>query len=107
MDILLNFIVTLSRWCNNHMDQITLAIVAVLLVLSGSVLGNYLQRLIGNMNIIFRVIIIAVVYMLVFGMIINYLPGFIKHLLSYLNYYSLFPILLLITVFIGMVADKR
>lgn len=107
MDILLNFIVTLSRWCNNHMDQITLAIVAVLLVLSGSVLGNYLQRLIGTMNIVFRVIIIAVVYMLVFGMIINYLPGFIKQLLSYLNYYSLFPILLLITVFIGMVADKR
>lgn len=107
MDLILDFIVTLSRWCNRHLDQISLAIVAVLLVLFGSSLGKYLQRLIGHINVVFRVIIIAIVYMLIFGLIINYVPSFIKQSLSYLNYYSLFPVLLLITVFIGMIADKR
>jgi len=107
MDMILDFIVMLSRWCNAHMQQITLAIVAVLLVLFGPLLGKYLQRLIGNMNIVFRVIIIAIVYLVVFGLIINYLPGFIRQLLSYLNYYSLAPILLLIMIFIGMIAERR
>ncbi|MFD1261332.1 DUF3392 family protein [Entomomonas asaccharolytica] len=107
MDILLDFIVTLSRWCDRHLDQISLALVAVLLVLFGLTLGKYIQRLIGTMNIVFRVIILAIVYMLVFGLIINFVPALIKQLLSYLNYYSLFPILLLIMVFIGMIADKR
>ncbi len=107
MDLLLDLIVTISRWCDRHLEQISLALVAVLLVLFGLNLGKYLQRLIGTMNIVFRVIILAIVYMLVFGLIINYLPQFIRELLSYLNYYSLFPILLLIMVFIGMIADKR
>lgn len=107
MDTLLDFITTLSRWCDRHLDQISLALVAVLLVLFGLSLGKYIQRLIGNMNIVFRVIILAIVYMLVFGLIINFVPSLVKQLLSYLNYYSLFPILLLIMVFIGMIADKR
>lgn len=107
MDLLLDLIVTISRWCDRHLEQISLALVAVLLVLFGLSLGKYLQRLIGTMNIVFRVIILAIVYMLVFGLIINYLPQFVRELLSHLNYYSLFPILLLIMVFIGMIADKR
>ncbi len=107
MDTLLDFIATLSRWCDRHLDQISLALVAVLLVLFGLTLGKYIQRVIGHMNIILRVIILAIVYMIVFGLIINFVPGFIKQLLRYLNYYSLAPILLLITIFIGMIADKR
>lgn len=107
MDTLLSFIATLSRWCDKHLEQISLALVAVLLVLFGLSLGNTLRRLIGHMNIIFRVIILAIVYMLVFGLVINFAPHFIKQLLGYLNYYSLAPILLLIIVFIGMIADKR
>lgn len=107
MDTLLNFIVTLSRWCDQHLDQITLALVAVLLVLFGLSLGKYIQRLIGTMNIVLRVIILAITYMLIFGLIINYAPELIKQLLSDLNHYSLFPILLLILIFTGMIADKR
>lgn len=107
MNTLLELIASLSRWCDKHIDQITLALVAVLLVLFGLTLGKYIQRLIGQINVIFRVIILAIVYMVVFGLIINFVPGFIKYLLDYLNYYSLAPILLLIIVFIGMIADKR
>lgn len=107
MDTLLDFIATLSRWCYKHLDQITLSIIAVALVLFGLSLGRYLQRLIGHMNIILRVIILALVYMIVFGLIINYVPNMTKQLLVQLNAYSLFPVLLIIIVFIGIIADKR
>lgn len=107
MEILLDFISTLSHWCNRHIDQITFALVAVLLVLFGPQLGKWLKQWIGSMNIVFRVIIIALAYMIIFGLIINYIPNLIKYLLNYFNNYSLFPILLLITIFIGMIADKR
>lgn len=107
MNTLLEFIVMLSRWCNSHLNQITLAIVAVLLVLFGSILGKYLKRLIGNMNIVLRVTIIAICYLLVFGLIINYLPSLLRNLFNQLNYYSLLPILLLVTILLGMIADRR
>lgn len=107
METLLDSIATLSRWCDKHLDQISLALVAVLLVLFGLTLGQYIRRIIGHMNIILRVIILAIIYMIIFGLIINFVPGFVKQLLRYLNYYSLAPILLLIIIFIGMIADKR
>lgn len=107
MDTILDFIATLSQWCHKHLDQITLSIITVALVLFGSALGKYLQRLIGQMNVILRVIILALAYMLLFGLIINYVPSITRQFLSQLNDYSLFPVLLIITVFIGIIADKR
>lgn len=107
MNTLLEFIVMFSLWCHKYINQIALAIVAVLLVLFGCILGKYLRRLIGNVNIVLRVIIIAIFYMIVFGLVINYLPGVFIALLNHLNNYSLFPILLLIIIFIGIIADKR
>ena len=107
MDTLLDFIVTLLKWCHKHLDQITLSIITVMLVFFGLTLGKYLQRVIGQVNIILRVIILALVYMIFFGLFINYIPGLIKDLLTQLNDYSLFPLLLIIIVFIGIIADKR
>lgn len=107
MDTLLDFIAMLSRWCHKHLDQITLSIIAVILVLFGLTLGKHLQRVIGQMNIILRVIILALVYLLVFGLIINYVPSLLRQLLAELNDYSLFPVLFIIIVFIGIIADKR
>lgn len=107
MDLLLNMIANLSIWCRQHLGQISLAMISVSLVLIGPFLGKYLQRLIGHMNIIFRVIIIAIVYMLTFGLIINYTPYLLLQLLTQLNNYSLFPVLLLCSIFIGMIADRH
>lgn len=106
MDILLGLVANISIWCRQHLDQISLAMITVLMVLFAPLLSKYLQGLIGHINVIFRVITIAISYMIVFGGIINYAPSLLSQLLTALNNYSLFPILLLITIFIGMIADR-
>ena len=61
MDLLLDLIVTLSRWSRSHLYDISLAIMATLLVLFGPGINAWVQRSTASMNFILRTLIFVLV----------------------------------------------
>ncbi|KXU38980.1 hypothetical protein AXE65_11095 [Ventosimonas gracilis] len=106
MNTVLEFIATVSRFCRAHLSEIALAIMACLLVLFGSSFNRWVRHKIGSLNFVFRTLLFIVLCALVYGLSILYLTPWITQGLSYFGNYSLFPVLLLIFLLIGIVADR-
>ena len=107
MDLLLDLIASASRWSRGHLDEISLAIMASLLVLFGPSVNAWLQRSVGSLNFVFRTLAFILVCALGYGLAIIYLTPWLTKGLAYFNNYSLFPDLLLIFITLGILADRR
>ncbi|MGE8497319.1 MAG: DUF3392 domain-containing protein [Pseudomonas sp.] len=106
MDMLLDLIVTLSRWSRSHLGDISLAIMATLLVLFGPGINAWVQRTIGNLNFVFRTLLFVVFCAVGYGLAIVFLTPWLANGLSYFNNYTLAPVLLLVFFIIGVLADR-
>ncbi len=107
MDLVLDLIATVSRWSRGHLYEIALAIMASLLVLFGPDLNHWVQRKVGGLNFVFRTLVFILLCAVGYGLAIVFLTPWVKLWLNYLNNYTLAPVLLLIFIFIGMLADRR
>lgn len=106
MDLILDLLATVSRWSRGYLDEISLAVMATLLVLFGPALNSRLQRLIGNLNFILRTLLFVLICLLIYGLAIIYLSPWLAQGLGYFNNYSLAPVLLLLFFLIGLLADR-
>jgi len=107
MDLPLELIVTLSRWCRSHLDDIALAVVAALLVLFGPVVNGWLQRHIGRLNFAFRALLFMLLCALGYGMLIVHATPWLAQGLAQLNNQLLGPVLVLLFIGIGVIAERR
>lgn len=107
MDVVLDLIATLSRWSRSHLGEISLAIMATLLVLFGPDINAWLQRRIGQLNFVFRTLLLMTFCAVAYGLAMVYLTPLIAIGLGYFNNYTLAPVLLLLFFIIGMIADRR
>ncbi|WP_349617269.1 DUF3392 family protein [Azotobacter salinestris] len=107
MDLLLDFLVTLSRWCRGHLDEIALALVAALLVLFGPWLNAWLQHRVGGLNFMFRTLLFVALCTLGYGMLIVHATPWLTRGLAQLNNHLLAPALILVFVCIGGIAARR
>ena len=107
MDLLLDLIVTLSRWCRGHLGDISLAILATLLVLFGPAINAWLQRTIGTLNFVLRTLLFIVFCAVAYGMAMVFVPPWIASGLSQFNNYTLGPVLILVFAVIGILADRN
>lgn len=106
MDLILDLLATVSRWSRGYLDEVSLAVMATLLVLYGPALNARLQRLIGNLNFILRTLLFVLACLLIYGLAIIYLSPLLAQGLGYFNNYSLAPVLLLLFFLIGLLADR-
>jgi len=106
MNLLLGLLATCSRFCRGYLSEISLAIMACLLVLFGSAFNRWVRRKIGSLNFVFRTLLFVVLCALVYGLAILYLTPWLSRGLSHFGNYSLFPVLLLIFLLIGILADR-
>ncbi len=107
MDLVLDLIATLSRWCRGNLYDISLAIMATLFVLFGPLLNAWVQRSIGNLNFFLRTLIFVLVCAFGYGLAIIYLTPLLAQALGYFNNYTLAPVLLLLFFLIGVIADRN
>ena len=107
MDLLLDLIVTLSRWCRSNLGDISLAIMATLLVLVGPLINAWLQRITAPLNFVVRTLIFIVFCALAYGLAIIFLTPYLAKGLAYFNNFTLAPVLILIFVVIGIMADRN
>ncbi|WP_120994870.1 DUF3392 domain-containing protein [Stutzerimonas urumqiensis] len=107
MDLLMDLIATLSRWSRSHLYDISLAIMATLLVLFGPSINAWVQRSIASLNFVLRTLIFVLVCAVGYGLALVYLTPFLAHGLGYFTNYTLAPVLLLVFFVIGVMADRR
>ncbi len=106
MDLLLDLIVTLSRWCRGNLYDISLAIMATLFVLFGPGINAWIQRSISSFNFFLRTLIFVLVCAVGYGLAIVFLTPWLAQGLGYFNNFTLAPVLLLVFFLIGVLADR-
>jgi hypothetical protein len=106
MDLLLDLITTLSRWCRGNLYDIALAIMATLLVLFGPAINAWVQRSIGGLNFFLRTLLFVLVCAVGYGLLMVFATPYMAKGLGYFNNFTLAPVLLLVFFIIGILADR-
>lgn len=106
MDYALDLIATLSRWSRSHLSDISLAIMATLLVLFGPAINAWVQQRIGSLNFVFRTLLFVLICAVGYGLAMVFVTPWLAKGLGYFNNYTLAPVLLLAFFVIGMIADR-
>lgn len=107
MDLVLDLLATVSRWSRSNLSEIALALVGCLLVLFGSDVKGWLEQRVGSMAGALRIPIMALLCTVGSGLALIYATPWVVRGLSQFNNYSLAPVLLVVLVLIGVVADRR
>lgn len=106
MDLVLDLIATLSRWCRSNLYDISLAIMATLFVLFGPGINAWVQKSISGLNFVLRTLIFVLVCAIGYGLAIVFLTPWLAKGLGYFNNFTLSPVLLLVFFLIGVLADR-
>ncbi|EPS1756093.1 DUF3392 domain-containing protein [Pseudomonas aeruginosa] len=106
MDYALDLIATLSRWSRSHLSDISLTIMATLLVLFGPAINAWVQQRIGSLNFVFRTLLFVLICAVGYGLAMVFVTPWLAKGLGYFNNYTLAPVLLLVFFVIGMIADR-
>ncbi|QXG24216.1 DUF3392 domain-containing protein [Pseudomonas viridiflava] len=107
MDLVLDLLATVSRWSRSNLSEIALALVGCLLVLFGSDVKGWLEQRVGGMAGALRIPIMALLCTVGSGLALIYATPWVVRGLSQFNNYSLAPVLLVVLVLIGVVADRK
>jgi hypothetical protein len=107
LDLLLDLIATLSRWSRSNLYDISLAIMATLLVLFGPGINAWVQRSIGGLNFFLRTLLFVLLCAVGYGLAMIFLTPWLAQGLGHFNNYTLAPVLLLSFFLIGILADRN
>jgi Protein of unknown function (DUF3392) len=107
MDLVLDLLATVSRWSRSNLSEIALALVGCLLVLFGADIKGWLDARIGSLTGALRVPVLALLCTIGSGAALIYATPWVIRGLSQFNNYSLAPVLLVVLILIGVVADRR
>jgi hypothetical protein len=107
MDFLLDLLATVSRWSRSNLSEISLALVGCLLVLFGSDFKAWVEQRISNFAGALRIPLMALLVTIGSGAALIYATPWVIRGLSQFNNYSLAPVLLVVLILIGVVADRK
>ncbi|MDG9886477.1 DUF3392 family protein [Pseudomonas putida CSV86] len=107
MDLVLDLLSTISRWSRSNLSEISLALVGCLLVLFGTDIKSWVEGRLGNLAGALRVPFMALLVLIGSGAALIYATPWVVRGLSQFNNYALAPVLLVVLVLIGVVADRR
>ena len=107
MDVLTDLVLALSKWTRFHLSDITLAMMACALVLFGPSMNARVRYSIGHLSFILRTLVFVLVCAAAYGLSIIYLTPILANALDQLNNYTLAPVLVMIFILIGILADRN
>ena len=107
MDLIIEWVIELSKWMRFNLRDISLAMMACALALFGSYMNARARNLIGHLNFALRILVLAGICAAAYGLSIIYLTPILTNALDQLNNYTLAPVLLMIFTLIGILADRH
>jgi len=107
MELLRNLLETASHWSRANLQEIALALVGCLLVLFGADIKGWLEQRLGSFAGALRIPALALLCMVGSGAALIYATPWVVRGLRQFNDYSLAPVLLVVLVLVGVVADRK
>ena len=107
MDVVLHLLDNLSHWSRGNLREIALALVGCLLVLFGADFKGWVEQRIGSFAGAVRIPALALLCLVGSGAALIYATPWVVRGLSQFNDYSLAPVLVVVLVLIGVVADRK
>lgn len=107
MEVVLHLLDTWSHWCRNNLHEIALALVGCLLVLFGADFKGWVEQRISSFAGALRIPALALLCIVGSGAALLFVPRWVVRGLEQFNDYSLAPVLLVVVVLIGVVADRK
>jgi hypothetical protein len=107
MDLILDLLATVSRWSRSNLSEIALALVGCLLVLFGADFKGWVEQRISGLAGALRVPFMALLCTIGSGLALIYATPWIVRGLGQFNNYSLAPVLVVVLILIGVVADRK
>ena len=107
MGVFISLVLTASKWTRLHLSEIALAIIATALVLFGPIINAWVRGTIRQFNVAIRTVIFALVCTVGYGFAMIYLPPILVSSFAHLNNYTLAPVLLMVFILIGILADRN
>lgn len=107
MDVMLDLLSNVSHWSRGHLSEISLALVGCLLVLFGADLKGAVEQRLGGVSGALRVPAMAALMLVGCGAALIHATPWVEKGLAQFGNYALGPVLLVVIVLIGIVADRR
>lgn len=107
MEFVLDLLAIVSRWSRSNLSEIALALVGCLLILFGTDIKGWIEGRIGSFAGALRIPIMALLCTVGSGAALIYATPWVVRGLSQFNNYSLAPVLVVVLVLIGVVADRK
>jgi len=100
-------IIHFSQWLYPWLSEISMAIMATLLVIYGEVINRLLKKQISSMHFIFRSAIFIILCTFGYGAILVYGTPLLSKALSSLGFIYLGPLIVCIFISLGIIAEKK
>ncbi|WP_426415434.1 DUF3392 domain-containing protein [Aestuariirhabdus sp. LZHN29] len=107
MELIGDLFINLSHWARGYLSEIALAIMATLMVIYGATLNRTIKRNINQLNFVLRTAIFILVCAIGYGASLVLLSPLLAQTLGHFNNETLSPVLLLIFILMGFLADRN
>ncbi|MGI9276061.1 MAG: DUF3392 family protein [Endozoicomonas sp.] len=106
MDWIAKGIIALSGLFRGHLSLIAMALTGVTMVYAGRTLSSWCTGWLGRLHGAFRIPARALLNLLLFGAVFYFVPAWLTTLFGYFNNYTLAPVLVIIFIAVGLLADR-
>lgn len=100
-------IIEFSQWLYPWLWEISLAIMATLLVIYGDTINRMVKRQITSLHFIFRTLIFILLCAFGYGALLIFVTPYVSKLLASVNMIYLGPLVLGIFIGLGIIAEKK
>lgn len=107
MDWLLTILAELGRFLRPYSADISLAIVASILVISGSDINRFVKKQLGSAHFVVRTLVFVVVCTFGYGALTVVLTQILKVQLAQLSYATFASVVVAIFIALGIWAERR
>ncbi|WP_257292630.1 DUF3392 family protein [Endozoicomonas sp. ONNA1] len=106
MEWITDNIIFLSKLAREHLDVIAMALTAAAVAFVGRFIASWSTDWMNRLHAAVRIPARAVLNLVLFGAIFYFAPQWLGNLLGYFNHYTLAPVLLVITICVGILSEK-
>jgi hypothetical protein len=100
-------IIDLSQWLYPWLKEISMAIMATLLVIYGSTVNRMVKRQINGMHFVFRSLIFIILCAFGYGALLIFATPYLTKGLAMVGMVYLSPLILGIFITLGVIAEKK
>lgn len=107
MDIVFECLALMTNWLKPYYNEISLTILATILVVYGDVLNKHIKRLISPYHFIIRTVVFVLICAFGYGLVMIFLTPYIKQALLLIPHLYRGVSIIMLFLLLGYLAENR